>query len=82
LVHRANLGASSNMLAEMFASIPAETQGDRPVIHLEEPSAVLDRMLPYCSPQRTVSLDLKTAESWEEALPLLACFDKYEVSQP
>lgn len=80
LVHRANLGASFNMLAKMFASVPAETQGDRAVTHLEESASVLDRMHPSCYPQRTPPVDLKHPEAWEEALPLLTCFDKYEVS--
>ncbi|ORY72757.1 hypothetical protein BCR35DRAFT_307536 [Leucosporidium creatinivorum] len=83
LVHRANLGASSTMLAEMFASVPAETQGARPVIQLEESATVLDRMLPYCYPRKVPSLQLeetRRAGRWKsDDLPLLAAFDKYEI---
>ncbi|ORY72751.1 hypothetical protein BCR35DRAFT_354311 [Leucosporidium creatinivorum] len=74
-VHRANLLASSKMLAGMFETVPAP-EVKVPIIHLAEDSAVLQQMLAYFYPKRLPRLKLG---DMDEDVALIAAFDKYEV---
>ncbi|ORY72730.1 hypothetical protein BCR35DRAFT_160500 [Leucosporidium creatinivorum] len=75
LVHRANLLASSKMLAGMFETVPAPN-AEIPIITLEEEGVILERMFTYFYPSKVPRLEFG---EMDEDVALIAAFDKYEV---
>jgi hypothetical protein len=78
LAHRANLLASSKMLAGMFEMVPAP-ETEVPVIPLEESGVTLERMLAYFYPKKIPRLELG---EMDKDVALIGAFDKYEVGLP